>query len=110
MGSIAPQTNFDVEEVLPQLTTSEKVDLLSGIDFWHTAPVHRLGVPSIRLSDGPNGVRGTRFFNGVPAACLPCGKCASCCQTERPLTQHRNRTCRNLGYRPCEEGGETPRP
>ncbi|KIW55727.1 hypothetical protein PV05_04457 [Exophiala xenobiotica] len=73
MGSIAPQTNFDVEEVLPQLTTSEKVDLLSGIDFWHTAPVHRLGVPSIRLSDGPNGVRGTRFFNGVPAACLPCG-------------------------------------
>ncbi|KAK5467296.1 beta-glucosidase [Exophiala xenobiotica] len=73
MGSVAPQTSFDVEEVLPQLTISEKVDLLSGIDFWHTAPVHRLGVPSIRLSDGPNGVRGTRFFNGVPAACLPCG-------------------------------------
>jgi len=30
-------------------------------------------VPSIRFSDGPNGVRGTRFFNGAPAACLPCG-------------------------------------
>lgn len=25
------------------------------------------------MSDGPNGVRGTRFFNGVPAACFPCG-------------------------------------
>lgn len=25
------------------------------------------------MSDGPNGVRGTKFFNGVPAACLPCG-------------------------------------
>ena len=36
-------------------------------------PVPRLGVPSLRTSDGPNGVRGTRFFNGVPAACLPCG-------------------------------------
>lgn len=24
------------------------------------------------MSDGPNGVRGTRFFNGVPAACFPC--------------------------------------
>lgn len=24
------------------------------------------------MSDGPNGVRGTRFFNGIPAACLPC--------------------------------------
>ena len=25
------------------------------------------------MSDGPNGVRGTRFFNGQPAACLPNG-------------------------------------
>lgn len=25
------------------------------------------------MSDGPNGVRGTRVFNGVPAACFPCG-------------------------------------
>lgn len=24
------------------------------------------------MSDGPNGVRGTRFFNGIPAACFPC--------------------------------------
>lgn len=31
------------------------------------------GIPSIRMSDGPNGVRGTKFFNGVPAACFPCG-------------------------------------
>lgn len=46
---------------------------LLGHDFWHTAPIPRLHVPSIRMSDGPNGVRGTRFFNGAPAACLPCG-------------------------------------
>lgn len=25
------------------------------------------------MSDGPNGVRGTRFFNGISAACFPCG-------------------------------------
>ena len=31
------------------------------------------GVPSLRFSDGPNGVRGTKFFNGPPAACFPCG-------------------------------------
>jgi beta-glucosidase len=36
-------------------------------------PLPRFGVPSVRVSDGPNGVRGTKFFNGVPAACLPCG-------------------------------------
>ncbi|WQF77170.1 Putative glycoside hydrolase, family 3, glycoside hydrolase family 3 domain, immunoglobulin [Colletotrichum destructivum] len=64
---------FDVEDVLSKLTLHEKAELLSGIDFWHTQSVPRLGVPSIRLSDGPNGVRGTRFFNGVAAACFPCG-------------------------------------
>lgn len=42
------------------------------MDFWHTFPVSRLGIPSLRTSDGPNGVRGTRIFNGVPAACFPC--------------------------------------
>lgn len=41
--------------------------------MWHTTPNHRLGIPSLRLSDGPNGVRGTKFFAGTPAACLPCG-------------------------------------
>ena len=25
------------------------------------------------MTDGPNGIRGTKFFGGVPAACLPCG-------------------------------------
>jgi beta-glucosidase len=43
-----------------------------GRDFWHTTPIPRLNIPSLRMSDGPNGVRGTRFFNGIPAACFPC--------------------------------------
>ncbi|PWY68007.1 hypothetical protein BO94DRAFT_478583 [Aspergillus sclerotioniger CBS 115572] len=63
----------NVEDLIQQLTLDEKVALLTGDDFWHTVPIPRLGIPSIRLSDGPNGVRGTRFFGSVPAACLPCG-------------------------------------
>ncbi|KAM3565920.1 hypothetical protein ARSEF4850_001069 [Beauveria asiatica] len=65
--------NLDVDAVLKKLTLTEKVELLSGIDFWHTKALPKHGIPSIRMSDGPNGVRGTRFFNGVPAACFPCG-------------------------------------
>ncbi|KKK26559.1 beta-glucosidase J [Aspergillus rambellii] len=63
---------LDVEKTIEELTIGEKIALTSGIDFWHTASVPRLNVPSLRMSDGPNGVRGTRFFNGVPAACFPC--------------------------------------
>ncbi|KAH8902691.1 glycosyl hydrolase family 3 N terminal domain-containing protein [Coniochaeta sp. PMI_546] len=65
--------DIDVEAVLSQLSLQDKVLLLSGIDFWHTHPIPAHNIPSLRLSDGPNGVRGTRFFNGVRAACFPCG-------------------------------------
>ncbi|GLB03451.1 hypothetical protein AtubIFM57258_008031 [Aspergillus tubingensis] len=63
----------DIDNILEQLTIDEKISLVSGTDFWHTASIPRLGIPAIRVSDGPNGVRGTKFFNGKPAACFPCG-------------------------------------
>ncbi|OKL64262.1 putative beta-glucosidase I [Talaromyces atroroseus] len=64
--------NLDVEKTLSELNLDEKIALTAGTDFWHTVPIERLNISSVRTSDGPNGVRGTRFFNGVPAACLPC--------------------------------------
>ncbi|TLD04095.1 hypothetical protein PgNI_11288 [Pyricularia grisea] len=64
---------LDVDDVISRLTIEEKVALLSGKDFWQTRDVPRLNVPSLRFTDGPNGARGQRFFNGTPAACFPCG-------------------------------------
>ncbi|KAH8662620.1 glycosyl hydrolase family 3 N terminal domain-containing protein [Xylariales sp. PMI_506] len=64
---------FDVETVIREASSAEKVSLLAGKDFWHTVPLPRFNVPSIRMSDGPNGVRGTQFFAGVAATCIPCG-------------------------------------
>ncbi|KAI1013715.1 hypothetical protein LB503_010528 [Fusarium chuoi] len=64
---------FDVEHVIQNASVSDKISLLSGRDFWHTNPLPAFNVPSVRVSDGPNGVRGTKFVDGVPAACLPCG-------------------------------------
>ena len=42
-------------------------------DFWTFEDSPDEGIPSLRTSDGPNGVRGRNFFNGVPSSCFPCG-------------------------------------
>lgn len=64
---------IDPETVLSQLTYHEKIKLTSGLDCWHTYPIPRLNVTSIRISDAPNGIRGTKFFNAVPTTCIPTG-------------------------------------
>lgn len=81
---------FDVEEIIEKLNNEQKIRLLtgtlsfhrsnwdtaddkSGLDWWHTVPLEEFGVPSVRMSDGASGIRGTKFFQSVPAAALPCG-------------------------------------
>ena len=39
------------------MTLEEKAGLCSGLDFWHTKPVERLGIPATMVSDGPHGLR-----------------------------------------------------
>ncbi|VEU22172.1 DEKNAAC103167 [Brettanomyces naardenensis] len=65
--------NFDVDKLFQELTTEEKVSLIAAANFYHSNGVERLDIPSFRFSDGPNGVRGTLMFFGVPAACFPNG-------------------------------------
>ncbi|KAM0789495.1 hypothetical protein ACM66B_000314 [Microbotryomycetes sp. NB124-2] len=62
---------LDVEATIRSLPLLEKVKLLSGNDFWHFHEIESAGIPRVRCSDGPNGIRGIRFFNGVPANCFP---------------------------------------
>ncbi|MBY3595586.1 glycoside hydrolase family 3 C-terminal domain-containing protein [Rhizobium bangladeshense] len=63
-----------IDSILDKMTLEEQVALLSGADFWTTVPVERLGVPKIKVTDGPNGARGAgSLVAGVKATCFPVG-------------------------------------
>ena len=69
---------LDVNALLAQLTLPEKAALTSGSHFWYTAPVDRLGIPKIMVSDGPHGLRAqpgdsdhVGLAGSLPATCFP---------------------------------------
>lgn len=63
-----------IDALVESMTLEEQVALLSGADFWTTVPVERVGVPAIKVSDGPNGARGGgSLIGGVSAAAFPVG-------------------------------------
>ena len=44
--------------LVSRLDLDEKAALLAGADLWSTVAVGRVGIPSVRVTDGPNGARG----------------------------------------------------
>ncbi|TDB92575.1 glycoside hydrolase family 3 C-terminal domain-containing protein [Actinomadura sp. 7K534] len=50
-----------LRERLGRLTLDQKVHLLTGDGFWTLRPVPEIGLRRITMSDGPSGIRGTRW-------------------------------------------------
>src|SRR3954462_7748194 len=69
---------LDVDRLLTELTVEEKASLTGGSSFWYTAPVERLGIPKIMVSDGPHSLRAqpgaddhVGLGGSLPATCFP---------------------------------------
>ncbi|NNE74663.1 MAG: beta-glucosidase, partial [Acidimicrobiales bacterium] len=63
-----------VEQRLTELTVAEKAELVTGLGFWDTRAIERAGIPSMIVTDGPNGARGGGLMGtGTPTACIPAG-------------------------------------
>ncbi|MBO6170194.1 MAG: glycoside hydrolase family 3 C-terminal domain-containing protein [Bacteroidales bacterium] len=57
------------EALVEQMTLQEKCALITGQDDgFHTAAIERLGIPAVRMADGPQGVR-----NKTHSTYYPCG-------------------------------------
>ncbi len=57
------KSNSSINDLLKRLTKEEKALLCSGKDFWNTTSIEREGIKSIKLNDGPHGVRATDSSN-----------------------------------------------
>lgn len=72
-----------IDELLLDLTLEEKAALVAGYKFMRTNPVPRLDIPSIKMSDGPHGLRAqpdggdNGITNSLPATCFPTGSCSA---------------------------------
>lgn len=85
---------MDIKELISQMTLEEKAGLCSGLDFWHTKPVERLGIPAVMVSDGPHGLRKQDseadhlgINDSIKAVCMPAA-CATAASFDRELIGH----------------------
>ena len=60
-----------IKKTINKLTLEEKISLLTGFNSWYSNKIPRLKIPSMKMSDGPNGVRGDST-SGKSSACFPC--------------------------------------
>ncbi len=66
------------KDIIEKMTLKEKIALCSGADYWTTNAFTEYGIPSIRVNDGPHGLRIQKedadnlgINDSIPATCFP---------------------------------------
>lgn len=76
---------MNIKELIAQMTLDEKAAFCSGLGFWNTKPLERLGIPSVMVTDGPHGLRKQAgvgdhlgINDSVQATCFPTAAALAC--------------------------------
>jgi beta-glucosidase len=85
-GRLSIMTTLKYSNIIQQMSLAEKIALCSGADFWTTKAFPQYGIPSIRVADGPHGLRrqASKEANqpgqgkSIPATCFPTSSAAAC--------------------------------
>ncbi len=69
---------MNFQEIIDKMTLEEKIKLCSGADYWNTEAFSEYGIPSIRVNDGPHGLRIQKnkkdnlgINESLPSTCFP---------------------------------------
>lgn len=82
--------NTEIQQMVSQLSTEEKISLTSGEGNWNTREVKGKDIPVVRMQDGPHGLRlqegnGNDINGGgEPTVCFPAA-CLSAASFDRKL-------------------------
>lgn len=71
-AQISPEAAARAAALVRQMTLEEKIDYIGGYNHFYIRGIPRLGVPEIRMADGPQGVR-----NKTRSTMYPCGIAAA---------------------------------
>lgn len=63
----------DWDQFASGLDIEDQIALLAGQDTWTIKALPEVGLGSLKMSDGPNGLRGVDFVGGAPSLLFPSG-------------------------------------